>query len=105
MLFVMGNFFLFMCVVMPGAFIGPWIKEIAAHWYWVMLAALLPFSAWKIAALLRGLRCVHCDHKFDTDSVASLIAHKKPDKHFWQFCPHCAQSLDTPKSVATSTQI
>jgi MFS family permease len=105
MTLVMGNFFLLMFIVMPGAFVGPWKKEIAAHWYWVVLAALLPYIVWVIAAKFPGLRCVHCDHKFRTDTQAFLVAYKKPDKHFWHFCPHCAHSLDTEKSVATSTRI
>jgi uncharacterized membrane protein YfcA len=105
MYFALGIFLLFMFIVMPGAFIGPWTKEIAAHWHWFVLVAFLPFSVWRIAAISRGLRCVHCAHKFDTDSVASLIASTKAEKHVWRFCPHCAQSLDTSKSVATSTRI
>jgi hypothetical protein len=105
MLFITGNFFLFMCIVMLGAFIGPWMKEIAAHWHWVMLTALAPFVIWKIIEILYGLRCVHCDHKFRTDTQAFLVAYKKLNKRFWHFCPHCAHSLDTPKSVATSTRI
>ncbi len=102
---VMGNIILCMFILFLGASAGPWKKEIAEHWYWFILAALLPFMIWKCATIIRGLRCVQCDHKFDVDTQAFLVAYKKPNKRCWHFCPHCAHSLDTPKSVATSTRI
>lgn len=92
--FSMLAFFILMVVVMPaGSFVFP-SRFVIDHWYFIVAAAFFPHFLLFAVARLRGLRCVACEMKFDTQRHAPMVASMRDAPSKWNVCPGCAYSLD-----------
>jgi protein-S-isoprenylcysteine O-methyltransferase Ste14 len=93
LIFLLGAF-----GVMPFYFVGPWTQLLATLWYWILFGSTIPFFIFLLLGAIKGLRCVNCAHKFNTQHDATRLSSTLQGQLQRRYCPFCAHPLDSPKS-------
>jgi NAD-dependent SIR2 family protein deacetylase len=91
-------FFIGAVGVMPFYFVGPWTQLLASFWYGIMFGSMLPIFIFSLLGAVKGLRCVNCAHKFNTQHDAIRFTSTSRGQSQWRYCSFCAHPLDSPTS-------
>jgi hypothetical protein len=93
----MAIFVLLVFLPMPLYFVGPFVQDLAPHWYWFFFGGMAPFCLVMLWQKLKGVRCVNCRTRYD-DLEQTAIAHpSKRRSTNWRYCAYCVYPIDKSK--------